>query len=249
VTLYIPPIDGAPRVSQNYGDNPGGANPPGGHNGRDYAVPVGTPVRAVADGVILFEGFTAGDYSQNPWWFLPDDLVIVLHASDSGVQFVYGHLNDSVVDGGQVVKQGDIIGYTGNTGKSTGPHLHFEALAPGYDLNDGMYGRTDPGQYIDVINTHNTEQETDMPLTPEDVNAVVHGILDFQVQQAGEGMTGTMNLGQLIAEYRSNNNHIVQNTANAINTNPTVLAQQIVAAGMAKDIYTELGKLFQNASN
>ena len=248
MTLYIPPIDGTPRVSQNYGDNPGGANPPGGHNGRDYAVPIGTPVRAVADGVILFEGFTTGDYSANPWWFLPDDLVIVLHASDSGVQFVYGHLNDSVVDGGQVVKQGDIIGYTGNTGKSTGPHLHFEALAPGYNLNDGMYGRTDPGQYIDVINTHNTEQEPDMPLTHDEKIDIARAVLDFQVDQVG-GVDGKMNLGQFLAEYRSNNNHIVQNTANAINTNPTVLAAQINAAGIARDVYTELGKLFQNASN
>lgn len=246
MTLYITPIAGEPPVSQNYGDNPGGANPPKGHNGRDYAVNVGTPVRAVADGVILFEGWTSGDYSQNPWWFLPGDMVIVLQASESRVQFVYGHLNDTLVTGGQVVRQGDIIGYTGNTGKSTGPHLHFEALAPGHDLNDGMYGRTDPGQYIDQITlTTESIQEDDMPTAAEIANAV----LSFNVDQVG--VEGQVNLGAFLAEYKVNNNKIVENTAawviDYIAKNPAALAQQINAAGVAKDVYDELGKLFQKA--
>ena len=85
-----------------------------------------------------------------------------------------------------------------------------------------------------------------MPLTRDEKIDIARTVLDFEVDQVG-GVDGKMNLGQLIAEYRSNNNHIVQNTANAINTNPTVLVQQINAAGIARDVYTELGKLFQNA--
>jgi len=140
---------------------------------------------------------------------------------------------------------GSVYSTTHPTAKTPTHHPNLQDL---FDAYATFYPLTYRGWTEDISNVRITQpKETDMPLTPDDVNAVVHGILDFQVQQAGEGMTGTMNLGQLIAEYRSNNNHIVQNTANAINTNPTVLAQQINAAGIARDVYTELGKLFQNA--
>ncbi len=84
------------------------------HNGTDFAMPVGTPVVAAGDGEIVVAryGPAAGNY------------VAIRH----GRQYMtrYLHLSRFVVKPGQIVKRGDIIGYSGNTGRSTGPHLHYE---------------------------------------------------------------------------------------------------------------------------
>ncbi len=88
-----------------------------GHNAVDYGMPVGSPLYAAADGTIIISkssGYNGG-YGE---------YVVIQHPN--GTQTVYGHMSDPEVAVGQVVKQGQLIGYSGNTGKSTGPHLHFE---------------------------------------------------------------------------------------------------------------------------
>lgn len=88
-----------------------------GHNGVDIAASVGTPVVASASGTIISaksSGYNGG-YGE---------MIIIAHAGN--VQTVYGHLSRVDVAVGQTVSQGQVIGAVGNTGKSTGPHLHFE---------------------------------------------------------------------------------------------------------------------------
>lgn len=88
-----------------------------GHNGIDIAANVGTPILASGDGVVIVarsSGYNGG-YGQ---------MIIISHANN--VQTVYGHLSQVNVVAGQRVSQGEVIGAVGNTGKSTGPHLHFE---------------------------------------------------------------------------------------------------------------------------
>ncbi len=87
---------------------------PAGHSGTDYAAPKGTPTYAVADGVIVV---THQDM------FLSGKTVLVNHGY--GVFSAYSHLSQIDVKIGQTVKQGDIIGKIGATGRATGPHLHF----------------------------------------------------------------------------------------------------------------------------
>lgn len=104
------------RVSSNF--NPRRLNPVTGrvapHRGVDFAVPVGTPVLAVGDGEVVMakNGGAAGNY------------VAIRH----GRQYMtrYMHLRKLLVKPGQKVKRGDRIALSGNTGRSTGPHLHFE---------------------------------------------------------------------------------------------------------------------------
>ena len=88
-----------------------------GHNGVDLANKVGTPVLASAGGRVILakQGGWNGGYGS---------MVIILH--DNGVQTLYAHLNAVYASPGQVVSQGTVIGALGNTGHSTGPHLHFE---------------------------------------------------------------------------------------------------------------------------
>lgn len=84
------------------------------HSGMDIKAPSGTPIQAAAEGTVVFAGNRG----------LLGKAVIIEH--DDGRQTVYGHCSRLMVKAGQEVKQGDIIGKVGSTGRTTGPHLHFE---------------------------------------------------------------------------------------------------------------------------
>lgn len=88
-----------------------------GANGMDFAAPKGTPIYAVADGVILIAKISGynGGYG-----------LYVVENYTNGAQSMYAHMSKVVAIPGATVKQGDLLGYVGSTGKSTGPHLHFE---------------------------------------------------------------------------------------------------------------------------
>lgn len=130
---YIEPV--SQGISRGYG---GAAK----HNGIDYLSPVGTPVKASGDGVVEFEG-----WGQNHSWITWMGGITVLIKHDDGYSG-YAHLSRTIVDKGQRVKQGQVIGYTGNTGNSTGPHLHFEFLPLSPNFNNGYSGRVNPSTYF-----------------------------------------------------------------------------------------------------
>jgi murein DD-endopeptidase MepM/ murein hydrolase activator NlpD len=91
------------------------------HKGVDYAAPIGTKVRATADGVVAFVG-QRGGYGN---------MVVVQHQGH--YQTVYGHLSRFATSlrRGQRVGQGEVIGYVGKTGLASGPHLHYEFKVSG----------------------------------------------------------------------------------------------------------------------
>ncbi len=94
-----------------------------GHRAIDYAAPSGTPVRSVGDGKIVYAGWN-GSYGR---------MVQVRH--NGTYRTNYAHMSGFAVRSGQMVKQGDIIGYVGSTGLSTGPHLHYEMVKNGAKVN------------------------------------------------------------------------------------------------------------------
>lgn len=87
------------------------------HTGIDYGTPIGTNILASADGSVCFAGWDTTGYGN---------FIIIWHPNE-GVATCYAHLSLVSVRLGQNVKQGEKIGESGNTGNSTGPHLHFEA--------------------------------------------------------------------------------------------------------------------------
>lgn len=95
------------------------------HSGVDLAAPIGTPVRATSSGRIAAAGWQGG-YGL---------LVAVDHGKSA--QTRYGHLSRITVTPGQEVQPGQIIGYVGTTGLSTGPHLHYEVRIEGVAINPG----------------------------------------------------------------------------------------------------------------
>lgn len=88
-----------------------------GYNGIDIGAPVGTPVFASASGQVIISRSSGwnGGYGQ---------YIVIRH--DNGTQTLYSHLSSNIVSAGWSVVKGQVIGYVGSTGKSTGPHLHFE---------------------------------------------------------------------------------------------------------------------------
>ncbi len=101
------------------------------HKGIDLAMPTGTPVYATADGVV-----------SKAEWFSSYGLYISLeHGAD--IQTRYGHLSRLNVAAGQQIRKGDVIGYVGSTGRSTGPHLHYEVRIAGASVNPIPYLQAD----------------------------------------------------------------------------------------------------------
>ena len=115
-----------------------------GHNGIDLRATSNTPVYAAADGVISFEG-----WGQNHSWMtsMAGISVLIWHPS-LNIYTGYAHLNSTIINNGQTVTRGQLIGYSGSTGNSTGPHLHFEVLPRNPNFSNGYSGRIDPLPYI-----------------------------------------------------------------------------------------------------
>jgi murein DD-endopeptidase MepM/ murein hydrolase activator NlpD len=95
------------------------------HTGQDFAVPTGTPVIAAGSGVVVFAGWD-GPYGN---------AVHVLHAG--GLATWYGHLSQIRTIRGQRVHTGSLLGLSGATGNTTGPHLHFEVRTGASATSDG----------------------------------------------------------------------------------------------------------------
>jgi murein DD-endopeptidase MepM/ murein hydrolase activator NlpD len=123
------PIEGP--VTSSFGEREDPFNGEGAfHSGIDISAPDGTPVRATADGEVSDASMGAG-YGRE---------VVLNHGHD--VVTVYGHLSAIAVLPGQHVKQGQVVGYVGQSGRSTGPHLHYEVRVHNVPVNPHKYLRT-----------------------------------------------------------------------------------------------------------
>ncbi|SEM48256.1 Murein DD-endopeptidase MepM and murein hydrolase activator NlpD, contain LysM domain [Loktanella fryxellensis] len=131
INLYRIAADAAPfdmpikanfRFSSGFGSRWGRM-----HEGTDFSAPIGTPVYAPADGVVIYSGWLSS-YGR---------LIKIQH--EFGIETRYGHLNALNVNVGDRVSRGDHIGDTGNSGRSTGPHLHYEVRVGGKAVNPMIY--------------------------------------------------------------------------------------------------------------
>jgi len=93
------------------------------HTGVDLQAPMGTPVHAAADGIVIFAEWSGG-YGR---------LVKVDHGN--GLQTYYGHMSRLEVVTGQEIRRGDVLGFSGSSGRATSPHLHYEVRMGGTPVN------------------------------------------------------------------------------------------------------------------
>lgn len=123
------PVEG--RITGAFGERVDPFNGEGEfHRGVDIASSYGQAVVAPADGVVTFADFMSG-YGR---------MIMVEHPQ--GIMTRYGHLSAFAVTEGQSVHRGDVIGYVGQSGRSTGPHLHYEVWVRGTPVNPYKYLRT-----------------------------------------------------------------------------------------------------------
>lgn len=161
------------------------------HRGVDLGYPEGTPVAAAWDGIVRISKGTAntGGYGN---------LVVIRH--DNGLETYYGHLSRRLVNPGQMVKAGDIIGLGGNTGRSYGSHLHFEVRYLGNDINpcrlidfDNFRTKFDT-LYISgyTVSVPNPTQQVEQPAKPKPQTSAQY----YKVRKGD-------NLGRIAAKYHT----------------------------------------------
>jgi murein DD-endopeptidase MepM/ murein hydrolase activator NlpD len=112
------------------------------HKGLDFTASIGTPIYATADGVVQEAGFSPDGFGNK---------VLINHGY--GYQTLYGHMYKAKAKVGEQVKRGEVIGYVGNSGKSTGPHCHYEVHKNGNAVDPIYYFYNDltPAQFDRII--------------------------------------------------------------------------------------------------
>ncbi len=116
---FLWPLDGKEKVSSPFGMRWNRH-----HKGIDIPAPKGTPILAAKSGVVVYRGFHKRGYGN---------VVILEH--ENGVRTLYAHASKTIVKKGKFVEVGQVIGYVGRTGKTTGAHLHFEINLDGEYVN------------------------------------------------------------------------------------------------------------------
>jgi len=166
------PFQGEFRLTQAFGENPFVYRRLGlpGHNGLDWGMPVGQEILAVDEGVVIRveerpEGFGKHVKIQHKWG-----------------QSLYAHLSAFKVVLNQPVKLGQVIGLSGNTGFSTGPHLHFGMRIKPYNLGDGWYGYTNPQRYLQWPPAGVIAADAVITATDEDIAALTFQVQEIQMQ-------------------------------------------------------------------
>ncbi len=129
--LRIDPIYGTPKM----------------HKGLDFTAPQGTPIYATGNGRVSAASFDQGGYGNH-----------VIINNGYGYQTLFGHMSKIKVKAGQIVKRGEVIGWVGSTGKSTGPHCHYEVHVNGREVNPVyfFYNDLSPEQFDRILKIAST---------------------------------------------------------------------------------------------
>lgn len=129
--MRIDPVYGTPKM----------------HKGLDFTAPQGTPVYATGDGVVVESGFSEDGYGNK---------VVINHGY--GYQTLYGHMVKVKARNRQKVKRGEVIGWVGSTGKSTGPHCHYEVHVNGQEVDPVYFFYNDltPDQFDRLLKIAST---------------------------------------------------------------------------------------------
>lgn len=121
------------------------------HNGMDFTAPTGTPIYATGNGKVKRADNTASGFGQH---------IEIDHGY--GYKTIYAHLSKYNVKRGQNVSRGDLIGFVGNTGRSVGPHLHYEVHKNGRPINpiNFYYGNLTPEEFKEMLKTASQEGQS-----------------------------------------------------------------------------------------
>ena len=121
------------------------------HEGMDFTAKIGTPIYATGDGVVERADNTASGYGNH---------IVIRHGF--GYETLYAHLSKYKCRAGQRIKRGEVIGYVGSTGRSEGPHLHYEVHKNGKVVNplNFYYGNISAVEYVAIAQLANQENQS-----------------------------------------------------------------------------------------
>jgi murein DD-endopeptidase MepM/ murein hydrolase activator NlpD len=121
------------------------------HEGMDFTAKIGTPIYATGDGVVERADNSASGYGNH---------IVIRHGY--GYETLYGHLSKYKCRAGQRINRGDVIGYVGSTGRSEGPHLHYEVHKNGKVVNplNFYYGNISAVEYVAIAKLANQENQS-----------------------------------------------------------------------------------------
>lgn len=173
----IKPFKGRFRLTQSYGINPEAYKKfnLAGHNGTDWGLPVGTPLIAAISGVVVEVDFDRDGYG----WY------VKIENNEEGA--LVAHMSAVSVQVGFTVNQGDRLGLSGNTGNSTGPHVHFGYYIKPRDRKNGFNGYINPEIYLSesednmeqLVNWQNTTSGKLINTAPDYVEQLEKDRADF----------------------------------------------------------------------
>jgi len=226
-----------------------------GHNGIDYGCPVGDPVESVCDGVVEYVG--AGN---NHPLLSGGGSVVLIRNDELQMRFEYLHLSQQNVYTGQHVKRGQVIALSGNTGVSSGAHLHVGAIPVRANVNNGYRGRVDLTQWL--YGPSNPDYAGGGLAAQGAVTPTVEGFLmALSDQDQAELLANVRKLvtasevekdfdakvNEKVDELVNNARKTFWNTEESKirlqNAEPAQVAAQIDAAGLASSVRDELVKL------
>lgn len=173
--LNLPVADGAITSRVGWRLDPFGSGKLVFHRGIDIAVPVGTPVRATRGGRVVFAAVHGGHGST----------IIIKH--DNGDRTLYGHNASLSVRSGELVEAGTVIARSGNSGRSTGPHVHYEVLPSNRPFIDVAQAEeaAEPERTTDRDLRHQQEQRIE-----ETMNSILRKINSSSVLSVSVGQGG-----------------------------------------------------------
>ena len=165
--MAMRPVPEMYGVTQTFKQNATQYNYGAAHGAMDFGTPTGTPVVAPMDGVVVFADWSWNlpDTWDARWWLLKPASgvtnvgggIVTVIRSDAGYHWILAHLKDNnAAPAGTRVRMGDVVGYTNNTGSSTGPHLHMALIPPNPNYQNGYFGGIDPAPYLVTAYRTNT---------------------------------------------------------------------------------------------
>lgn len=169
------PVNGMVTSGVGWRIDPFGSGRPVFHRGTDIAVPVGTPVHATRGGRVVFAGARGGH----------GNTVIIEHGN--GDRTLYGHNSSLAVRPGERVEAGIVIAHSGNSGRSTGPHVHYELLSGGRRGTYVKQSETSPEQQYALVGDSRNRQERKME---EIVNGILLKVNNPSILSGNEGQGG-----------------------------------------------------------
>lgn len=184
---FASPLTGG-RISSSYGER---VHPILGylrmHSGIDIAAPAGTPIRAVTDGTVSYAGWHGGH----------GNYVKLSHTGNLGTG--YGHMSRIAVSVGQHVSRGQVIGYVGSTGLSTGPHLHYEVFKGSAVVNPNSIKFTQIAQLSGKALAAFKARLADLKRLPAGLRDSAVKIADAVQQNTASGAAGTTSTSRVRA--------------------------------------------------